>query len=175
MVSGPTGIDRMITLSGVSEIAQVLKEELPAAMQNTIVKNAMYRVMNTYVIPLIKEQIKEQKLVRTGNMVESIMITKAWLRDKSDVRLAVGPGILSEDKAFSLFQNYRRPFYARFLEEGTNRVSKKGNPAGIKARHFMLKSYFTIKVKYRDRMREALAVEFAKWKDKELRKLLKKK
>lgn len=171
MVSGPTGLDRMIVLTGVDEVVKTLKEELPEAMQNTIVKNAMYRVMNTRVIPLIKEQIREQGLVRTGNMEASIMVTKAWLRDRSNVRLAVGPGILSEDKAFSLFSSYRRPYYARYLEIGTNRVSKKGNPAGIKARRFMLKSHFMIKVKYAEWMREALAEEFMKWKLKKLRKV----
>ena len=171
-----TALDKMITLTGFEELAQVLKSQLPDAVQNRIVKNAMYKTINNKVIPLIKAQIKAQGLIRTGSLEASITIVKQDFKNKLLPRLVVGPATLSEEQAFiTMVSKYRAPFYARFLERGTHRMSKNGVTCGIEARQYMLKSYFTIKVKYAEWLKEALLDEFTQYKERELRKFFKKK
>lgn len=160
-----------VDLKGFEELAYVLREELPKAMQNRIVKDAMYSVVNRKVIPLIKEEIKNSKLYRTGSLYHSIVIVKQDVKNKHRPRLVVGPGLLSEDQAFMKpVMQYNRPWYARFLEGGTKVRMGRGS---VKPRRFMIKSYLTIKIEYQQWMREAIAERFAKWKANQLKKALK--
>lgn len=157
-----------VELTGFKELADMLRTELPEAMQNRIVKDAMYSVVNRKVIPLIKKEIQEANLIHSGSLYHSIVIVKADVRNKHLPRLVVGPGLLSEDEAFlKPISTYRRPWYARFVEGGTKVRAGRGS---VKGRRFMLKAYLTIKVEYQQWLREAIAERFVKWKANQLKK-----
>ena len=165
---------------GMMSVAEVLGHDVPATVGNRILKNAMYRVVSRYVIPIIQAQIAEEGLIKEGHLYHGVTIIEQNFRNKYAPILVVGPGLMKNKKNIARIEKaigpdfkLKYPYWAPALEVGTG--EREGPRGKLKPYRFMLKSYYTVRAEYKGWLEDAIKELFIEFKQRELKNMFKKK